>query len=166
MNAFTIRLSIAFVLALVMTIVPLPQFLTGIRPPWVLLLILYVQFSLPESFNLGVLFLVGLVLDALLATVLGEHAFALTLVAWITSSRARRFNFFSIGQQMALVGFFCLIYQLIIFSIDVFLGYYPSLFNVLGSTLASIVLWPWIRLLTDETLLVRTLRAQNRQTIE
>lgn len=155
MTSVTLRLLISILLALVLTILPLPGFLMGIRPPWVLLLVLYLQFYMPDYFNLFVLFLLGLILDVLLSTVIGEHAFALCLISWIASNKARRFSFFSIGQQMALIGFFALFYQLILLTIDAFLGFYITFTSMLGSTLISIVLWPWIRLLAEDTLLAK-----------
>ncbi|WP_419420611.1 rod shape-determining protein MreD [Legionella sp. D16C41] len=152
MNSTFMRLTIAFIVALCLTIIPMPSLLIGIKPPWVLLLILYMQFYLPEHFNLFILILLGLVLDALLSTVIGEHTLALSLITWIASSKARRFYFFSIGQQMTLVGFFCFLYQLIMITLDAFLGFHINFVPVIINTILSILLWPWLRLIADDTL--------------
>jgi len=149
------RLFVAFLIALALTILPLPELIVGIRPPWVLLLLLYVQYHLPDHFNVSLLILLGLVLDVLLSTILGEHTFALAIVCWLASSKVRRFRFFSIGQQIGLIAVFCLLYQTIIFTIDAYLGFYVNFIDVLGSTVISILLWPWIRLLSEDTLLRR-----------
>lgn len=151
----SLRLGIAFLIALALTILPLPEVIVGVRPPWVLLLVLYMQYYLPERFNLVVLILVGLVLDALLSTIIGEHTFTLTVVSWLASTKVRRFRFFSIGQQMGLIAVFCLLYQGIIFMIDTYLGFYVNILDVIGSTVISVLLWPWIRLLSEDTLLHR-----------
>ncbi|WP_028389074.1 rod shape-determining protein MreD [Legionella fairfieldensis] len=155
MSSLKVRLFFAVILALILTILPLPELLVGLRPPWILMLVLYLQFFLPDHFNLILLLMVGLALDVLLSTVLGEHVFALTLVAWIASNKARRFALFSIGQQMALTGFFCLFYQLTILMIDASLGYHAEFLMSLPSTLMSVLLWPWIRLVADDTLLAK-----------
>ena len=155
MNSLTLRLFMAALITLALTILPLPDLLIGLRPPWVLILILYLQFFLPYHFNVVILLIIGLALDVLLSTVLGEHTFALSLVTWIASSKARRFRLFSMGQQMTLVGFFCLFYQLIIVTIDASLGYHVGFIMVLGSSLISVLLWPWVRLIADETLLIK-----------
>ncbi|MCE3046147.1 MULTISPECIES: rod shape-determining protein MreD [Legionella] len=155
MSSMNIRLLVAFLLALALSILPLPELIVGIRPPWILLLMLYVQFYLPDRFSLAVLILMGLILDTLLSTIIGEHTFALSIVTWIASSKSRRFCLFSIGQQMALVGIAALVYQLCIFGIDIILGGYASLFDVLGSAVISVLIWPWIRLLTEDTLLTK-----------
>lgn len=155
MRFLNLRLIVATILALALTILPLPELLVGLRPPWALLLLLYVQFFLPNQFNLILLVAIGLALDTLLSTVLGEHALALSLVAWIASSKARRFDLFTMSQQMALIGLFCLFYQMLILFIDYSLGYYSGFVMPLVSTLITILLWPWIRLIADEGLVVR-----------
>ncbi len=152
MRSLNLRLVLAAIIVLALTILPLPALLAGVRPPWVLILILYLQFFLPEHFNLVFLLIIGIALDVLLSTVIGEHAFALSLVTWIASSKARRFRLFTMSQQMALVGFFCLLYQMLILIVDSSLGYYYGFILPLGSTLISILLWPWVRLIADESL--------------
>ncbi|KTC81377.1 rod shape-determining protein MreD [Legionella brunensis] len=160
MNSLYLRLFIAIVLALALTILPLPDLLIGLRPPWVLMLVLYLQFFLPNYFNVVILLVIGLALDVLLSTVLGEHAFALSIVSWIASNKARRFNFFSMGQQMALIGFFCLLYQVLILIMEAFLGYHIALLMSIGSAAISMVLWPWVRLLADDTLRAKAFYAR------
>lgn len=155
MSLMTLRLFTAFFLVLILTILPMPTLLLGTRPMWVLMLILYLQFYMPDRFNLFVLFALGLILDTLLSTVIGEHTLALSLVSWIASSKARRFYFFSIGQQMILIGFFCFLYQIIILTINAFIGYHVSFVSVVGSTAISVLLWPWVRLIAEESLLFR-----------
>jgi rod shape-determining protein MreD len=153
MTSFVGRLILAFLVVLALTILPMPEFVNGIRPPWVLLLVLYMQFYIPDYFNVMVLFILGLTLDVLLSTVIGEHAFALTIVTWLASNKARRFYFFSIGQQMALVGLLSFVYELLIFVIDAFLGFKIRIISLLGSVLVSVILWPWVRLVAEDALL-------------
>lgn len=138
------RLFFALFSAFALTIIPLPEIVVGFRPAWILLLVLYIQFFLPNYFNITLLFFLGLCLDVLLSTVIGEHAFAFLLTTWFASRMARRFNLFSIIQQMALVALYCLIYQLTIYLVGAFLGYNPSLLMVVGTTLFSMLLWPWV----------------------
>lgn len=147
------RLVFAWILALTLTILPLPDFTHGIRPSWVLLLALYVQFYLPQYFNVICLFLLGLCLDVLLSTVMGEHAFALVLTCWLADNKVRRFRLFSLGQQMGLIAVFCFLDQAAIFVIDAFVGYRNSGLLLVGNAVMGILLWPWIRLVADDALL-------------
>ena len=150
----TLNLRVFFALFIVfgLSILPLPHMMMAIRPPWVLLFVLYIQFYLPNYFSVTLLLLLGLCLDVLLSTMIGEHAFALILAAWFAASKTRRFNFFSMVQQMMLVASFCLIYQLTIFLIDAFLGYHNEPMMVIGTTILSMFFWPWARVLADGTL--------------
>lgn len=151
-----LRLMFALLVAFVLTILPLPVMMMGFRPPWILILVLYVQFFLPNYFNITLLLFLGLCLDVLLSTVIGEHAFALILTTWFASGKARRFNFFSMVQQMMVVALCCLVYQLIIFLIDAFLGYNTGLWMVIGTALLSMFFWPWVEwVLTNGLLLIR-----------
>lgn len=153
---FVPRLIMAFILALALTIMPMPEFFGGVRPLWIMLLVIYIQCYLPEYFNLPVILVIGVILDVLLATVIGEHMFAIALVTWIISFKARRFYFFSMEQQMALIGTLCFIYELILWVVDSFLGYSISLVAVIGSAMISLLLWPWIRMIADDALLSKS----------
>lgn len=155
MNTLPIRLLMAFVAALTLSILPIPQMISAIRPPWVLLLVLYIEYFLPGKFKIMTLLVVGLVLDVLLSTVIGEHSFALLFVTWIASSKSRRFQFFSMLQQICLIGFFCFVYQLSISLLDALFSFNYSLLMPFGSALFGMLVWPWIRLLGDSTFLTR-----------
>jgi rod shape-determining protein MreD len=147
------RLCLGFIVALLLSILPMPELISAFRPPWVLLFVLYIEYFLPGNFRLSTLLLVGLLLDVLLATVIGEHSFSLLLVTWIASSKSRRFQFFSMMQQIFLIGFFCLLYQSIIALITALLGFNYSLITPLASALVGMFIWPWIRLFGEDTLL-------------
>ena len=145
-----------FILALILSILPLPELISAFRPPWVLLLVLYIEYFLPNKFKIITLLLLGLTLDVLLATVIGVHSFALLLVTWIASSKSRRFQFFSMMQQIFLVGFFCLLYQAVITFIDALFGFHINAYVPFVSAVVGMFFWPWIRLLGDDMLRFRS----------
>jgi rod shape-determining protein MreD len=155
MKNLRLRLVLGFIIALILSIIPMPELIKDFRPPWVLLLVLYIEYFLPGNFNQFTLLFVGLLLDVLLATVIGEHSFALLLVTWIASNKSRRFQFFSMMQQIFLIGFFCLLYQAMITLISVLLGFHYNVLTPLASAGVGIFLWPWIRLLGENLLLTR-----------
>jgi len=144
-----IRLFLCFTLALMLTIMPLPVVLEPFRPQWVLLLMLYVQFYLPACFRISLVFLVGLSVDLLLSTVIGEHAFALLLTAWVACGRTRRFKFLSTLQQMFLIIIFCMIEQGVIFVVEAFQGYSVTILDGFGTVLSSMFFWPLVKWLLD-----------------
>ncbi|KTD82802.1 rod shape-determining protein MreD [Legionella waltersii] len=150
-----VRLWIGFLAALALSILPMPELISGFRPPWVLLFVVYIEYFLPGNFKLISLVLVGLFLDVLLSSVIGEHSFALLLVTWIASSKSRRFQFFSMIQQICLIGFFCLLYQFCIVFIDSLLGLNYRVYMPFTSALMGMFIWPWIRILGDSSLFIR-----------
>ena len=150
-----LRLTAVLTAALVLSILPMPELFHGFRPPWILLLLLYVEYYLPNKFNICIILFIGLLLDVLLATVIGEHSFALLFTTWIASSKARRFQFFSMLQQICLIGFFCFMYQFLISLIDGLLGFNYSIYMSLASAGLGMFFWPWLRLLGDNMLLTR-----------
>lgn len=155
MKSLKFRLIMAVLFVLLLTILPLPDLVISLKPAWILLLVLYLQCFLPEYFNISLLITLGFILDVLLSTVMGEHALALSLILWISNEKSRRFSFFSLGQQMMLIGFLCLLYQLLILTIDAFLGYHVRFFMPLGSALTTMLFWPWVKRLADDVFFVR-----------
>lgn len=142
-----IRVLLACIIALVLTIIPVPSYFASLRPSWILLLVLYCQFFLPNLFYLTVIIFLGLFLDILLSTTLGEHSLALVITTWLASSKVQRFHMFPMLQQMLLIALFCFIYQLTLYYIDARQGFNSTLFNVIGTTLMSFLIWPWIQLI-------------------
>lgn len=147
------RITFAFLIALIITIIPLPAMLGFLRPPCVLLLCLYLQLYMPNFFSVTLLVILGLVMDSLLSTLIGEHVFSLCLVAWLANSKARRFCFFSMSQQMVFIGFFACVYQLSLVCFDCLLGNQGHISSVIGVSLVSIVLWPWMSFIGQEFLI-------------
>ncbi len=149
MMSMKARLVMMLLATLVLTTLPLPTFLSVIRPAWVLLFVLYVQCYLPIYFRVTSIFILGLCLDVMCSTVMGEHAFALVLTVWLASSKVRRFGFFSTIQQMSVIVLYGLFYQGIIFLLDSFQGNISSLLQVMGVALTSMLCWPWLGMLTN-----------------
>lgn len=127
--------------ASVLTILPLPPQMNAIRPAWVLLCVLYLQTYVPAYFHVLLVLFLGLCLDALLSTPMGEHAFALVVITWFMVGRTHRFMFFSIMQQMLVIGLACGCYQLILFIVDASFGHISSIATIAGVAVTSMIFW-------------------------
>lgn len=138
------RIFCAVVIAAVLSVLPLPEYLGVIRPAWILLLVLYIQSYLPKYFHVLAVLCLGLCLDALLVTPMGEHAFALIITTWLMVGSMQRFLFYSIFQQMLIVGLACWCYQFILYIAEASFGYSCSLFDVSGVALTSMLCWPML----------------------
>lgn len=151
MNTINFRFIFAVFLVLALSIIPIPNIIAIFRPPWVLMFVLYVQFYLPRYYRVSWVFLLGISLDVLLVTTFGEHAFALLLTSCLAASKTRRFHFFSVVQQMMFIALFCMVYELTLVLIDTSLGLNNNLFFAVGTVLVTMIFWPWIKFLADNT---------------
>lgn len=138
------RLFCAVILALILSIIPLPAYMYGVRPAWVLLLVLYVQAYFPAYFHvLGMVFL-GVCLDVLCVTPIGEHAFALIIITWSLMGLMQRFVFYSTMQQLLIVGLACFGYQAILYVANASFGYPSMLISMAGIALVTMLCWPFL----------------------
>ncbi|MDF1683329.1 MAG: rod shape-determining protein MreD [Legionellaceae bacterium] len=160
MTISLMRLFLASCFILFLSIMPLPQPLDLFRPLWGLTLVLYLQWSLPQGCSVGFVLLAGLALDALGAGLMGQHACALLITAWIASSNAQRFRLLTIGHQMLGLGIFCLIYQCILLVTGFLLGYHTSLLSNLFPIITTVLFWPWVQLVADRMFLTLSIKSR------
>lgn len=85
--------------ALVLTVLPLPDEIGELRPEWTVLVLIYWSLALPQRVGVGVSWLVGILQDVLQATLLGAHALAFALVAYLTMKLYQRIRVFPLWQQ-------------------------------------------------------------------
>jgi rod shape-determining protein MreD len=111
-------MTISALVALMLAIIPLPNPLDVLRPDFLVLVVFYWSIIAPRVGGLGLAFIAGLALDVLHGMVLGQHAFALTLMAaWATQVRLRVRVFSMLHQSLTIFTFLAL-YQFILFWID------------------------------------------------
>jgi rod shape-determining protein MreD len=103
---------------LVLTILPLPGSLDIIRPAFLVLIVLYWSIAVPRAGGIGLGFFAGLALDVFQGPVLGEHAFALALVAYIAVREHQRIRSKPIFQQSLIVFAVLVLYELCLFAFD------------------------------------------------
>jgi rod shape-determining protein MreD len=70
--------------ALALEVLPLPSAITAWRPPFLTLALIYWCMMWPNKIGIVTAFFAGLALDVLYGTLLGQHALALSLVAFLT----------------------------------------------------------------------------------
>ena len=142
-NWLIIPLSI--VVALMLTLLPMPDWAVWMRPAWVLMVIIYWCMDVPYRVNVGVAWFVGIFLDVLNGTLLGEHALALTVVAYVVVRMHSRLRMFPMLQQGVSVFLLVLLYQLILYCVQGFIGELPHEWLYWSSAFTSLLLWPWVQ---------------------
>ena len=130
--------------AAVLSILPLPAWLSVARPAWIPMVVMYWILALPNRFGLFFSFIVGLLLDVFLGSLFGLNAIGLVLVAFVMLSLHRRLRMFPWWQQTFIVFIIINCYQLLNLWIRSIVGLsVPSLWYLLPSV-SSAALWPWV----------------------
>lgn len=131
-------------LAVVLALLPLPDWTTWYRPSWVVLVLIYWTINSPYRVNVGVAWVMGVLMDLLTGTLLGEHALAYTIVIYFVSRMYIRLRMYPLLQQGLSVFVFVLLYQFILYCIQGFIGELPNSHLYWLSSMTSMLLWPWL----------------------
>ena len=135
---------LSFVVALLLTAMPLPQWLIHARPEWVALTLVYWCLALPQRVGVGAAWFLGLLLDVLRGAVLGQHALALSLVAFLALKLHRQIRVYPMWQQALSVMGFMTLYALLVLWISGFLEERTSHWRYWLPVVTSALIWPWL----------------------
>jgi rod shape-determining protein MreD len=142
---------ITFIIAMVLSIVSLPDSvpyeLGYLRPEWIVLVLMYWVIALPHRVGVVIAWIVGLLTDVLLGSLLGQHAIAFVVVAYIASSLYQRLRMFSLWQQSIIVFATVGVSQLINIWIENIAGLSEWNMWYLLASVMSAMLWPTVYLL-------------------
>lgn len=134
----------SFVVAMMLMALPMPDWAGIWRPAWVALVLIYWCMALPARIGIMVAFTLGIFLDVLSGTLLGQNALALSVVAFITLQFYQRVRVLPLWQQGVTVFGLAFIHQVLILWINGIQGMPVSFSAYWASPLISMVLWPWI----------------------
>lgn len=135
---------VTFVVGLVLNTVPLPDVLDRFRPDWMTLILIYWCLAVPHRVGIGWAWVLGLLQDAARGTLLGQHALAMSVVAFLVLRLHKRIRVFPVWQQAASVLVFLLVQQLLVFWINGMIGYPPRDWWYLTPAVGGMLMWPWI----------------------
>ncbi len=135
--------------ALLLTLMPMPEALQAARPHWLVLVIIYWNLEGGRMRTLGSCFLLGLLLDLMSGTLLGQHALALVILAYLLERFRARIRFFPPWQQAAAVLALLVNDRIIHLWVVGLAGEGWPHWSWWLSPLISVVLWPWLFLLLD-----------------
>jgi rod shape-determining protein MreD len=138
---------LTLMVALMASIMPLPLSVDAFRPDWVLVVLLYWCLALPTRVNVITAWVLGLVLDILLGSILGVHAMAMAIAVYIVAGNFQKIRNFSIWQQALIVGVLSALYHLLVFWLQRFLTDAVFLPSYLYPVMTTVILWPWAFLL-------------------
>ncbi|WP_395648452.1 rod shape-determining protein MreD [Thermomonas sp.] len=148
-------LPVSLLLALLLGVVPLPDWLQPLRPYWLALVLAYWLLEVPDRVGLGVAFGLGLLADLAFGGLLGEQALRLVVLAFIMERFRPRLRFFPMSQQALTLGVLLLNDRVISSVIHVVMGVPQPAPAYWLAPLLGMLLWPPLHLLLDSLRLRR-----------
>jgi rod shape-determining protein MreD len=135
---------ISFLVAFLLTLMPLPDWAIHFRPAWIALVLIYWVMALPQRVGLFTAWTLGLLLDVSQGALLGQHALGLTVLAFIVIKFYQRIRVFPLWQQAVSVGIILTIYLTLVYWIYGISGQPPGSWLYWLPILSSSLLWPWV----------------------
>ncbi len=135
---------ITLIIALMLSVVPLPDWIEAFRPDWIALALIYWAMMLPRSWSVGSAWLVGLVLDIAQGTLLGQHALALALIVFITVRMHLLMRVFPMSQLTATVFSLLALYQFMLFWVNGVVGLPVASIQYWAPVISGTLLWPLV----------------------
>ncbi len=138
-------ITVTFLLAALLTVLPLPEWMESYRPEWVALVVIYWVMALPDRIGLLTAWVSGFFLDVVEGSLLGMNALALALVAYLALSLYQRMRMFTAVQQSSTVLILVGIHQLLSFWVLTANSQNtaPNLIFMI-SALSSAIVWPFV----------------------
>lgn len=136
----------SFLLAVLLTSLPLPQALSYWRPDWMTMVLVFWVLNQPAWVGVWTAFFLGLIVDVQTVSLLGLHPLMLAVVAYLTRLSSRWVGVFSIWQTAGLVFVLVTVELIIRFVVQSAGGLMPtpSLYGL--PALTSALIWPFVAL--------------------
>lgn len=135
---------VSVIVAMVLMILPLPQWTIYARPEWVFVVLLFWLTYTPKRVGPLIAWALGLFMDLLLGTTLGAHAFIYVCFAYVVQKFLRVIQAMPLWQSTLGVGFCTLLNVLLQFFIARFSGVDMGILSLLLPVITSMLVWPWL----------------------
>ena len=133
-----------FIIALLLTVIPLPDSVRYLRPDWVGLVLIYWCMALPDRVGVTTGWFVGLMVDLLTGTLLGQHALSLTIVAWLTQKFHQRLRLVPVWQQSLTILVLLVLHQLLALWISRIIGRPGAPWFFWMPSVLGMIIWPLV----------------------
>ncbi len=140
---------VSLLLALVLYFSPLRGEAGFWRPQLLLLLVIYWLLTEPHMLGVGFAWLMGLMLDLLTGGLLGQHALALAICAYLLQLVGQRIQHFHIWHQTVLVALLGVVHQLVIVFVALLAGRDAESWAMFYTVLPTVALWPPVALVLN-----------------
>jgi len=142
---------LSLVLALMLSVFPLPGLVESFRPEWVAMVLLYWSFVAPHRFGLATAMIMGIALDVLTGALLGQHALALLIIVYLCQRFHFRIRAYPASQVVIIAIAFLGLYEFVLFWIDGVAGRTVPLIERWAPVVSGSVLWLTALVALDRT---------------
>jgi len=143
--------SFTLLLGLIIQVLPLPDWITVVRPSFMALVVVYWSIYAPHAGGIFAPFLAGLALDVFKGNVLGQNALAAITVAYIAMSLHQRLRNQTLVQQSLFVFAVLTLNEFIVWGIEGWSGHSaPAPWRWIQPMVGA-MLWPFVALLLGRT---------------
>ena len=133
--------AVSLLLALLLSVLPLPQGIESFRPDWVAIVLLYWSLMSPERFGLLTALFMGLMLDTLTGSLLGQHSLALLVIVYLSQRFHLRIRVFPASQLVLTIVGLLAVYEFILFWIDGVAGRTVPIIERWAPIVTGAILW-------------------------
>jgi rod shape-determining protein MreD len=134
---------LSLLLALCLQVMPLPDAWLVWRPDWLGLILVYWCVVAPQRVGVFYGFILGLLLDLIEGSPLGQNALVFSLLAYLALLLYQRMRAYALVQQAVMVFILLGIVQLVEQWLRTIFGPFSINLAFLLSALIGAVLWPW-----------------------
>ena len=135
---------LSLLVALVLMILPLPEWAQIYRPNWIALTLIYWSMALPKRVGLWYAFFTGIILDTSLGPLLGQHTLPLIIIIYINLNLYLRIRVLALAQQAIYIFALLLIDQVIVAWVEGILGRPTPVLTFLAAPFIGMLIWPWV----------------------
>jgi rod shape-determining protein MreD len=133
---------LTMLIALGIQVIPLPDWLAIVRPAFLVLVVLYWCISAPRAGGIFIAWTAGIALDVFKGAVLGQHALAVSLVAYVTILLHQRLRNQPVFQQSLFIFAMLALYEVVVFFIDGWTGHSANTFWRWTHPFIGACMWP------------------------
>ncbi|GAA3934798.1 rod shape-determining protein MreD [Luteimonas lutimaris] len=142
-------LPVSVVLALLLSLLPLPALLQPLRPYWLALVVAFWVIEEPERAGLGFAFVLGVIGDLSYGGILGEQALRLVVMTFILQRFRSQVRFFPLSQQALVIGGLLLNDRVVSAAVHLMLDEPQLPWSYWWAPLLGMVLWAPLFVLLD-----------------
>ncbi len=130
---------------------PLPALLDDIRPPVLVLTVIYWSLAAPRAGGIALGFLAGLAIDVFKGAVLGQYALATSLIAYLSIRQHLLVRNKPVFEQALLVAIALTIFELVAWLIDGWSGHAMSGVSRWLPIITGAAVWPLVTAVLGQT---------------